>query len=144
MYAFTNWIYSGRKFFEFFVKKINLDLIIQKAIVFIFIAVLMYFSIKIGNKLINKFANCPLLILDEWLINSMSEQEIEFIFELIERRYQNKSTIFCTQFKIESWHNRLGGGVHADAIMDRIIHNSITINAGDVNMREVTSNMNTE
>ena len=34
--------------------------------------------------------------------------------------------------------------VHADAIMDRIIHNSITINAGDVNMREVTSNMNKE
>ena len=49
MYAFTNWIYSGRKLVEFFVKKINLDLIIQKAIVFIFIAVLMYFSIKIGN-----------------------------------------------------------------------------------------------
>ena len=96
------------------------------------------------NKLINKFANCPLLILDEWLINSMSEQEIEFIFELIERRYQTKSTIFCTQFRIESWHLRLGGGVHADAIMDRIIHNSITINAGDVNMREVEAKMNKE
>ena len=32
------------------------------------------------NKLINKYAKCPLLILDEWLINSMNEQEIEFIF----------------------------------------------------------------
>ena len=96
------------------------------------------------NKLINKYAKCPLLILDEWLINSMNEQEIEFIFELVERRYQNKSTIFCTQFKIKSWHTRLGGGVHADVIKDRIIHNSIMINAGDVNMREVTSNMNRE
>lgn len=96
------------------------------------------------NKLINKFANCPLLILDEWLINTMNEQEIEFIFELVERRYQSKSTIFCTQFKIESWHERLGGGVHADAIMDRIIHNSIIINAGDVNMREVEAQMNRE
>lgn len=74
----------------------------------------------------------------------MNEQEIEFIFELVERRYQNNSTIFCTQFKIESWHSRLGGGVHVDAIMDRIIHNSITINAGDINMREVTTNMNEE
>ena len=62
------------------------------------------------NKLINKYAKCPLLILNEWLINSMNEQEIELIFELVERRYQNKSTIFCTQFKIESWHTRLGGG----------------------------------
>lgn len=94
------------------------------------------------NKLIKKFSNCPLLILDEWLINTMSEKEIEFIFELVERRYQCKSTIFCTQYKIESWHTRLGGGVHADAIMDRIIHNSITINAGDINMREVESKMN--
>lgn len=96
------------------------------------------------NKLIKKFSNCPLLILDEWLINTMSEEEIEFIFELVERRYQCKSTIFCTQYKIESWHTRLGGGVHADAIMDRIIHNSITINAGDINMREVESKMNKE
>ena len=96
------------------------------------------------NKLINKYAKCPLLILDEWLINSMNEQEIEFIFELVERRYQNKSTIFCTQFNIESWHTRLGGGVHADAIINWIIHNSITINAGDINMRVVTLNMNKE
>ena len=93
------------------------------------------------NKLINKYDKCPLIILNEWLIDSMNEQEIEFIFELVERRYQNKSTIFCTQFKIESWHTRLGGGVHADAIMDRIIHNFGTINVGDINMREVTSNI---
>ncbi|MFQ9669132.1 ATP-binding protein [Thomasclavelia spiroformis] len=57
---------------------------------------------------------------------------------------KNNSTIFCTQFKIESWHSRLDGGVHADAIMDRIIHNSITINAGDINMREATTNMSKE
>lgn len=74
----------------------------------------------------------------------MNEQEIESIFELVERRYQNNFTIFFTQFKIGSWHSRLGGGVHADAIMDRIIHNSISINAGDINMREVTTNMNKE
>ena len=76
-----------------------------------------------------------MLILDEWLINSMSEQEIELIFEIIERRYQNNDAYFVHNSKLNQWHNRLGGGVHADAIMDRIIHNSVTINAGDVNMR---------
>jgi len=30
----------------------------------------------------------------------------------------------------------LGGSLHADAIMDRIVHNSITIESGYVNMRE--------
>lgn len=64
---------------------------------------------------------------------------------LLERRYQNNFTIFCTQFKIESWHSHLGGRVHADATIARIIHNSITINADeDINIREVTTNMNKE
>lgn len=45
------------KWLDFFSKKINLDLIIQKIIGLIFISILMYFSIKIGNKLINKFVD---------------------------------------------------------------------------------------
>ena len=51
---------------------------------------------------------------------------------------------FIIDIKNSPIRNRLGGGVHADAIMDRIIHNSITINAGDVNMREVEAKMNKE
>ena len=37
------------------------------------------------------------------------------------------------------WHQRLGGGVHADAIMDRIVHNTIWIDTGNHNMREHTA-----
>ena len=75
-------------------------------------------------------------------MNEMSTQEIEFIFEIIEKRYLKYSTIFCTQLKVENWHSHLGGGVHADAIMDRVIHDAITINSGDVNMREVEAKLN--
>ncbi len=32
--------------------------------------------------------------------------------------------------------------VHTDALMDHIIHNSVIINADDINMRGITSNMN--
>lgn len=87
-------------------------------------------------KLLKKYENYPLLILDEWLINDLTKQQEHFLFELIERRYTEGSTVFCTQYRIEDWHDRLGGGIHADAIIDRIIHNSIKIYAGDVNMRE--------
>lgn len=34
-------------------------------------------------------------------------------------------------------HARLGGGIHADAIIDRIVNNSIHIYAGELNMRKV-------
>ena len=56
--------------------------------------------------------------------------------ELLERRYGNTSTVFCTQYAMKDWHPRVGGGVHADAIMDRIIHNTIWIETGSYNMRE--------
>ena len=45
--------------------------------------------------------------------------------------------MFCTQYRMEDWHARLGGGVHADAILDRIVHNVEVVYAGKLNMREV-------
>ena len=53
-----------------------------------------------------------------------------------ERRYDDASTVFCTQYAKKDWHQRLGSGVHADAIMDRIVHNTIWIETGSTNMRE--------
>ncbi len=46
------------------------------------------------------------------------------------------STVFCTQYAKKDWHQRLGSGVHADAIMDRIVHSAIWIDTGTHNMRE--------
>lgn len=91
------------------------------------------------SKLLKKFTNYKLLILDEWLLDELSEEEQHFIFELIERRHDSSSTIFCTQFKTDDWHDRLGGGVHADAMMDRIVHNAAWVYAGDLNMRQFYS-----
>jgi DNA replication protein DnaC len=90
-------------------------------------------------KLLKKFSSYKLLILDEWLLNDLSDEEQYFLLELIERRHNCSSTIFCTQYKKEDWHARLGGGVHADAIMDRIVHNAVWVYAGNLNMREFYS-----
>lgn len=61
------------------------------------------------------------------------------VLELMERRYGETSTVFCTQYQQKDWHVRLGAGVHADAIMDRIVHNTIWIETGTYNMREHTA-----
>ncbi len=50
-------------------------------------------------------------------------------------------TIFCTQLKIEDWHIKLGDGVLADSILDRIVHRSLRINASSINMREIESDL---
>ena len=90
------------------------------------------------KKYLSKLAGYKLLIIDEWLINDITQDDIQFLFELLELRYDKSSTIFISQYKTEDWHARLGGKLHADAIMDRIVHNSITIESGNVNMRERT------
>ncbi|MGE4622402.1 MULTISPECIES: ATP-binding protein [Bifidobacterium] len=54
----------------------------------------------------------------------------------MERRHDTGSTLFATQYPQKDWHQRLGGGTHADAIMDRIVHNTTWIETGDYNMRE--------
>lgn len=96
------------------------------------------------SKLLKKFSSYKVLILDEWLLDDLSDEEQHFLFELIERRHDTTSTIFCTQYKKEDWHSRLGGGVHADAIMDRIVHNAVWIYAGNLNMREYCSRQRLE
>ena len=88
------------------------------------------------SKLLKKFTNYKLLILDEWLLDDLSDEDQHFLFELIERRHDSSSTVFCTQFKKDDWHARLGGGVHADAMMDRIVHNAAWMFTGNLNMRQ--------
>ena len=94
------------------------------------------------SRLLKKFSSYKLLILDEWLLDSLSDEQQHFLFELIERRHDCSSTIFCTQFKKDEWHARLGGGVHADAMMDRIVHNAIWVFSGTLNMRKYLANVN--
>jgi DNA replication protein DnaC len=87
-------------------------------------------------RLLRKFCGYSLLILDEWLFEKPTADDRHFLFELMERRSDSASTVFCTQYRKGDWHSRLGGGAHADAIMDRIVHNSVWLEAGTVNMRE--------
>ena len=95
---------------------------------------------KAKTRLLKKYCGFGLLVIDEWLLEDISDEEQHFLFELVERRHDAASTIFCTQYRKADWHTRLGGGIHADAIMDRIVHNAVWIETGDLNMREYCAN----
>ena len=88
------------------------------------------------KKVLNKYAAYKVLILDEHLIDKPTKEQMHFLLELTERRYDSSSTIYCSQYGIEDWHRRMGGGAHAESVLDRIIHNAVRIEMGDVNMRE--------
>ena len=90
-------------------------------------------------KFLKKYAAFTVLVIDEWLLDHPDENMRRMLLELLERRYDCTTTVFCTQYAKKDWHQRLGSGVHADAIMDRIVHNTIWVDTGTHNMREHTS-----
>ena len=88
------------------------------------------------TKIIKKYARYDVLIIDEWLIDPLTPDQLRFFFELVDKRYDSASTIWCSQYPKEDWHARLGGGAHADAILDRVVHNAVFLETGSTNMRE--------
>ncbi|UCZ51538.1 IS21-like element helper ATPase IstB [Bacillus shivajii] len=89
------------------------------------------------RKLIKKYKKVDLLILDEWLLTDLSTDEAAILLEITESRHKAASTIFCSQIDPSGWHIKLGNETIAEAILDRIIHDSYQILIdGDVSMRE--------
>lgn len=87
-------------------------------------------------KLLKKFSGYRLHLLDEWLLNDHTDLEQHFFYELIELRFDSTSTFFTTQYKREVWHSRLGGEIHADSIMDRIVQNVAWVYCGNIKVLE--------
>lgn len=85
-------------------------------------------------KTLRKYARYELLVIDEWLTEDVDDVAIRFLLELVERRYMGRSTVLCTQCSPADWHGRLGGGVQADAMIDRLVHGAVRIDLGDVNV----------
>ena len=92
------------------------------------------------EKYLRKYSGFKVLVLDEWLLSDLSKDEIEFLFELFERRFDISSTIFCTLYRTEDWLKRLGSGAYAESIVERYEHNSIRIETGSMNMRDIFAN----
>ena len=82
------------------------------------------------RKAMKAYKQVNLLILDEWLLYPLKESETRDLLEIAEARYKKGSTIFCSQFDVGGWHQKIGEATLADAICDRIVHDSYTITIG--------------
>ena len=67
--------------------------------------------------------------------------ELDTVHRQNNSRFDRASTIFCTLYKKEEWIPRLGKGTFAESIYERFAaHDSIVIDTGDMNMREIFKN----
>lgn len=88
------------------------------------------------RKVIKQCNQVKMLILDEWLLFPLKESEARDLLEIVEARHKKASTIFCYQFDIAGWHLKIGEPTIADAICDRIVHDSYTIMSEGDSMRK--------
>lgn len=79
------------------------------------------------RKIAKSYKTVRLLIIDEWLLSAVKDTDAKELLEIAEARYKKASTIYCSQYDVGGWHSQLGGGPIADAICDRIVHDSYKI-----------------
>lgn len=77
-----------------------------------------------------------LLILDDWGLKPLAQQERHDLLEIMEDRHGNRSTLVTSQLPIEKWHEYLGDPTLADAIMDRLVHNAYKLPLRGESMRK--------
>jgi DNA replication protein DnaC len=77
----------------------------------------------------------PLLILDDFGLHAMDQNDRQFLLDIIEQRHQERSTIVCSQIPVSQWHAVIGEGTVADAILDRLVYSSHRIELSGESMR---------
>ena len=82
---------------------------------------------------LERIRRTAVLILDDLGIGTLSEQQRTDLLEIFEDRYAQGSTIITSQLPTNAWHEYLGGGIVADGICDRFLHNAHRI---DLNAKE--------
>jgi len=87
-------------------------------------------------KLLDALARVELLLLDDWAMAPLSDEQRRDLFEIIEDRYGRKSTIVASHLPVEKWHDAIGHPTLADAILDRLLHNGYKIALKGESMRK--------
>lgn len=70
-------------------------------------------------------AKIDILLLDDWGLTAPDDEQRRDLLEMLDDRYQRKSTIITSQLPTTHWHEHLNDATLADAILDRLLHNSI-------------------
>ena len=90
-------------------------------------------------RLRKRLAGFELIILDEWLRDPLPKADAREILDFLDDRYRRRSCLFATQFPVNQWHQQIQEPTLADAILDRIVHDSLRLVLKGESMRKLTS-----
>ena len=90
-------------------------------------------------KLIQQLAKTDLLVLDDWGLEKMTLGQRNDLLEIMEDRHGLRSTLITSQLPVAQWHKAIGDATLADAILDRLLHNSHKLTLKGESMRKTLS-----
>lgn len=89
-------------------------------------------------------AKIDLIILDDWGLVAPDEEQRRDLLEMLDDRYQKRSTIVTSQLPVTLWHEHLNDATLADAILDRLLHNSIRLELHGESLRKKNTALQTQ
>ena len=86
---------------------------------------------------INRIEKQDLLILDDFGLQEMDNQKRMAFLEIIEDRFDIKSTIISSQLPVSKWYDVIGESTIADAILDRVVNGAHRIDLIGDSLRKI-------
>ena len=77
------------------------------------------------------------LIIDYVAGNIILNEQRRDLLEILEDRYERRSTIVTSQFAVEHWHELINDPTLADAILDRLVHHAYRLALTGDSMRKL-------
>ncbi len=87
-------------------------------------------------KLLRELARTDLLILDDWGLAPMQDEQRRDLLEILDDRFNAKSTLIASQLPVDHWHDYVDNPTLADAILDRVVHNAYRVQLRGESMRK--------
>jgi len=92
-------------------------------------------------KLLTAFSKTNLLVLDDYGLARLNQEQRHDLLEILEDRNGLRSTLVTSQLPLEHWHEQIGDPTLADAILDRLVHNAHKIQLKGESMRKKKANL---
>jgi len=76
------------------------------------------------DKMLARYLKPDLLIIDDMGMKQLPKRSGEYLFEIIMRRYEKRSTMMTSNRPLEDWGKLIGDVPAATAILDRFLHHA--------------------
>jgi len=86
---------------------------------------------------LQQITKCKLLLLDDWGMEKLNIRQANDLLDIMEERYQQGSTIIASQLPVTDWYKLISNPTVADALLDRLLHNSHRIELKGESMRKL-------